>query len=120
MSMSKEEERELEELEEQARTVPQDVEFFEGGPDAFRKRMRQAAERKQQITIRLDADIVSGFKQLAGEDGSYQTLMNRALHEWLEARSVRGLVEDAIDVIITEVRQRDVSDERKVDGEEAS
>ena len=37
---------------------------------------------KQQITLRLDADVVSWFKEHAGEDGcGYQTEMNRALRE---------------------------------------
>ncbi|WP_222615246.1 BrnA antitoxin family protein [Persicimonas caeni] len=77
---------------EEYREVPEDRETLGRGPDALRKRLQQAAKRKQQLTIRLDADIVERFKQLAGPDGSYQTLINRALHEWLEAQSVGGLL----------------------------
>jgi uncharacterized protein (DUF4415 family) len=98
--MSKSDE-ELDELEATARQVPGDLAGLERGPEAFRKRMREAAARKQQVTIRLDADIVSSFKQLAG-DGSYQALINRALHEWLDAKSVRGLLEEAIEKIVRE------------------
>ena len=37
---------------------------------------------KQQITLRLDADVVAWFKEHAGENGrGYQTDMNRALRE---------------------------------------
>ena len=37
---------------------------------------------KRQITLRLDADVVSWFKEHAGEDGrGYQTEINRALRE---------------------------------------
>ena len=35
---------------------------------------------KQQITLRLDADVVSWFREHAGDDGrGYQTHINRAL-----------------------------------------
>ncbi len=107
MSMSDAEKHELEELEEAARETSLDEIETEQGYEAFRERMRDAAERKQQVTIRLDADIVATFKELAGEEGSYQTLINRALHEWLEARSVRGLVSEAVDEIVTRVTGRD-------------
>lgn len=107
MSMSNKEKRELKELEERARLVPEDLGELERGPEAIRKKMRQAAERKKQVTIRLDADIVAAFKQLAGPEGSYQTLINRALHEWLDAKSVRGLVEDALEDIVMRMRERD-------------
>ncbi len=37
---------------------------------------------KQQITLRLDADVVAWFKEHAGENGrGYQTDINRALRE---------------------------------------
>ena len=37
---------------------------------------------KQQITLRLDADVLAWFKEHAGEDGrGHQTEMNRALRE---------------------------------------
>lgn len=107
MSTSAEEEQQLEETERIAREAsPKDLET-ERGYEAFRERMREAAERKQQVTIRLDADLVASFKELAGEEGSYQTLINRALHEWLDARSVRGLVEEAVEKIIGRVTDED-------------
>ncbi len=37
---------------------------------------------KQQITLRVDADVVAWFKKHAGENGrGYQTAINRALRE---------------------------------------
>lgn len=84
---------ELDRLEEEYRPVPEDRRIIGRGPDAIRNQLRKAAERKKQLTMRLDADIVERFKELSGPDGSYQTLMNRALHEWLEAQSIGGLLE---------------------------
>ena len=46
---------------------------------------------KVRITIRLDADIVDHFKQVVHEagGGNYQTLINDALREYLQARDER-------------------------------
>ncbi len=46
---------------------------------------------KVRITIRLDADIVEHFKQvvLDAGGGNYQTLINDALREHLQARDAR-------------------------------
>ena len=43
---------------------------------------------KVRITIRLDADIVDHFKQIVHDagGGNYQTLINNALRENLQAR----------------------------------
>jgi uncharacterized protein (DUF4415 family) len=101
MSISEEEERELEEIERIAKETSLDDLETERGYENFREKMREAARRKQQVTIRLDADIVAAFKKLAGSDGSYQTLINRALHDWLEARGVRGLLVGAIEEILS-------------------
>lgn len=38
---------------------------------------------KQQITLRLDADIIDWFKNHHPQDGSYQTSINRALREYV-------------------------------------
>lgn len=42
---------------------------------------------KQRITIRLDANVISHFKQLVHEagGGNYQTLINEALQEHIKA-----------------------------------
>ncbi len=41
---------------------------------------------KERITIRLDADILEWFRQLANEQGggNYQTLINQALRQYIE------------------------------------
>ena len=39
---------------------------------------------KQQITLRLDADVVAWFKQQAPDGRGYQTDMNRALRAHVE------------------------------------
>lgn len=39
---------------------------------------------KQQLTLRLDADVVDWFKRHPGEAKGYQTRMNRALREYVE------------------------------------
>lgn len=98
---------ELDELEERARQVPEHRESLGRGPEVLREHLEQAAQRKKQLTMRVDRDIVARFKELAGPDGSYQTLMNRALHEWLEARSVSGLLEaeiKALDEIVADLK----------------
>jgi len=39
---------------------------------------------KQQLTLRLDADVVAWFKRRAKEGRGYQTGINRALREYIE------------------------------------
>jgi uncharacterized protein (DUF4415 family) len=42
---------------------------------------------KQQITLRLDADLIAWFKTNPGPDEGYQTSINRALREYVAQRS---------------------------------
>ncbi len=44
---------------------------------------------KQQLTLRLDADVVAWFKANAGPEEGYQTRINRALREYVEAQARR-------------------------------
>ena len=47
---------------------------------------------KQQITLRVDADVVAWFKEHAGENGrGYQTEINKVLREYV-VRAERGKV----------------------------
>ncbi|HEV2818641.1 MAG TPA: BrnA antitoxin family protein [Allosphingosinicella sp.] len=39
---------------------------------------------KQQLTLRLDADVVDWFRRNPGPDRGYQTRINRALREYVE------------------------------------
>ena len=43
---------------------------------------------KQQITLRLDADVVNWFKEQAPDGRGYQTKINRALREYVKQRSL--------------------------------
>lgn len=61
------------------------------GTGAREARRRRAVKTK--VTIRLDAEVVEGFKALVPEGEGYQGLINRALRDWLEAQSVAGLLE---------------------------
>jgi uncharacterized protein (DUF4415 family) len=46
---------------------------------------------KQQLTLRLDADVIAWFKAQASTDEGYQTRINRALREYVatQARQMR-------------------------------
>lgn len=44
---------------------------------------------KQQLTLRLDADVVAWFKASAAPDEGYQTRINRVLREYVEAQARR-------------------------------
>ena len=46
---------------------------------------------KQQITLRLDADIIAWFKARARDGRGYQTDINGALHEHVQ-RTVRSIM----------------------------
>ena len=43
---------------------------------------------KQQITLRLDADLIEWFKENHSKDEGYQTSINRALREYVSQRTV--------------------------------
>ncbi len=43
---------------------------------------------KQQITLRLDADLIEWFKANHSKDEGYQTSINRALREYVSQRTV--------------------------------
>ena len=44
---------------------------------------------KQQLTLRLDADVVDWFKNHATSDEGYQTRINRVLREYVATRARR-------------------------------
>ncbi|HMK78866.1 MAG TPA: BrnA antitoxin family protein [Xanthobacteraceae bacterium] len=44
---------------------------------------------KQQLTLRLDADVVAWFKSHATSNEGYQTRINRALREYVEGQASR-------------------------------
>ncbi len=44
---------------------------------------------KQQLTLRLDADVVAWFKRHTTSNEGYQTSINRALREYVQRRASR-------------------------------
>ena len=42
---------------------------------------------KQQLTLRLDADVVAWFKNHTTSDEGYQTRINRALREYVQGQA---------------------------------
>ena len=60
-------------------------------------RAKQVAATKQAISVRLDQDVVERLKALAGPQGSYQSLMNRALVQWCDAQEEKGLLEQKLE-----------------------
>lgn len=63
------------------------------GPGPRSKR-REAA--KEQITIRIDQDILEQFKQLVPNGQGYQSLINQALRDWLAAQGVKELIREEL------------------------
>ena len=45
---------------------------------------------KQQLTLRLDADVVAWFKNQPTSDEGYQTRINRALRAYVQEQARRG------------------------------
>jgi uncharacterized protein (DUF4415 family) len=58
---------------------------------------------KERITIRLDKDILEWFRQqaLAQGGGNYQTMINQALRQYLEAHQV-GPLEEVVRRVVRE------------------
>lgn len=50
---------------------------------------------KTRITIRVDDDVLDWFRREAGE-GSYQTLINRALHDYIRQHDLEVLLRRVI------------------------
>lgn len=62
---------------------------------------------KVRITIRLDPDVLDWFREQvhAAGGGNYQTLINKALHEYIESKS-NSLEKTLRRVIREELRKR--------------
>jgi uncharacterized protein (DUF4415 family) len=46
---------------------------------------------KQQLTLRLGADIIAWFRQHTGSGERYQTRINQALREYIRSQSGRAV-----------------------------
>jgi|ERR1700730_1490302 uncharacterized protein (DUF4415 family) len=44
---------------------------------------------KQQLTLRLDADVIAWFKKHTTPDEGYQTRINRALREYVQGQATK-------------------------------
>ncbi len=64
-------------------------------------RQQRRSMAKQRITIRLDQDVLEEFKHMANEEG-YQTLINQALRQWLEAQSVKELLRQDLPSLVSQ------------------
>lgn len=77
------------------------------GPEERLNRMREKAKStgKTMISIRLDDDLLSNFKELAQGKG-YQSLINQALKEWWLAKGIKELVAQELQVLSDKVCSR--------------
>ena len=64
------------------RDIPEATDWSEGVRGRFYRPI------KQQLTLRLDADVIAWFK--ANDSRGYQTRINRALREYVASRSRTG------------------------------
>ncbi len=63
---------------------------------------RKLGALKTRITIRLDAEVVEGFKGLVPDGKGYQNLVNQALREWLVAQGVKELLREELGGLVGE------------------
>lgn len=87
--------KEMEEAEEWARGLKAD-ENTKRGSEHLKAKMKTAARSKKLISIRMDEDIIDRLKELAGEDGSYQRLLNQAVREWLDGKRMEDVLRRAL------------------------
>lgn len=59
---------------------------------------------KERITIRLDADILAWFRHAVRGGGNYQSLINQALREHIEA--AEGILEQRLRKVLREELDR--------------
>jgi uncharacterized protein (DUF4415 family) len=62
-------------------------EFFEGMKRARGQRGKQKAPTKQQVTLRLDPDIIDYFK--SDKPDGWQTRLNQALKSYIDEHPVQ-------------------------------
>lgn len=64
---------------------------------------RQRFERKMKSMVHIDADILEQFEALSSEEHQCEELINRALHDWLYAKTMKELVRDELREVIQQV-----------------
>lgn len=79
---------------------PPEPEHLQRGVEARQQRRDMA---KSKITIRIDSDILDQFKEMVPDGQGYQRLINQALREWLEAQSIKALIQEELSDIVAQV-----------------
>ncbi len=87
-----------------AKTNPPDASKIQRGTGSREKRFEAAAVRGM---IRIDEDILKEFDGLSSDTTEREQLVNRALREWISARSVKELVQQELSRIIRETLDTD-------------
>ena len=59
--------------------------------ETSRERVAKMVAIKEQVSLRLDRDLLEAYRELA-QGGSYQQLIHHALRQWLEAQNVAEMV----------------------------
>lgn len=86
----------IEQLERLAHMRDEDIDFSDIPPltdDFFKNAVRNpfyAKALKEQLTIRLDADVLDWFKRHAKDGKGYQTDINKALRAYVSAQEKRA------------------------------
>ena len=68
--------------------------------DGLERRRKRRDSSKQRITIRLDEEVLAGFRKMVPEGRGYQKLINQALREWLAASEVKELVREELSSLV--------------------
>lgn len=63
--------------------------------ETSKERVAKMVATKEQISLRLDRDVLQAYRELA-QGGSYQQLIHHALRQWLDAQSVAHMVREEL------------------------
>jgi uncharacterized protein (DUF4415 family) len=66
-----------------SRDIPEQLDWSDARRGVFYRPI------KQQLTLRLDADVIAWFKSHTKSDEGYQTRINRALREYVRGQASR-------------------------------
>lgn len=80
-------------------TNPPDASKIQDGTGARVNRFETKTLRNR---IRIDRDILAEFDALASHSREREQLINKALREWISARSVKDLIERELSRVIRE------------------
>ena len=91
--------------------VEMDVPEFPAGPlvkpEDLPEPVRSATLGKRRITIRIDADVLAAFREMASARGTaYQSEINRALREYLRDERMAEVVKGAVREAVREVMDK--------------